>query len=162
LVEAVRRLEYGRPSDGSVEAMLREGRGTCSAKHAYLAREIERCFPELRPQIVHRVYRVERAEAQELYGEEVARHVPEGGLVDVHRYLTIEIGGERITIDATFPGPPWDGRSALPLACGPGDDCLAGPNPNADKRQLQAEHCDPTVREPFIEALGRAYGSAGS
>jgi hypothetical protein len=142
--------------------MLREGRGTCSAKHAYLAREIERDFPELRPQIVHRVYRVERAEAQELYGEEVGRYVPEDGLVDVHRYLTIEIGDRRITVDATFPGEPWDGRSALPLACGPGDDFPAGPNPDADKRQLQAEHCDPAIREQFIEALGRSYRVPGS
>jgi len=139
--------------------MLREGRGTCSAKHAYLAREIERDFPQLSPQIVHRVYRVERAAAEDLYGAEVARHVPEGGLIDVHRYLTVEIDGDRITIDATFPGPPWDGRSALPLACGPGDDFLAGSDPDADKRQLQAEHCDPALREPFIEALGRSSGS---
>jgi hypothetical protein len=142
--------------------MLREGRGTCSAKHAYLAREIECDFPELRPQIVHRVYRVERTEAEELYGKEVSHHVPEGGLVDVHRYLTIEIDGDRITIDATFPGEPWDSRSALPLACGPGDDFPAGSDPDADKRQLQAEHCDPAVREPFIEALGRASKTGGS
>ena len=135
--------------------MLREGCGTCSAKHAYLASEIERNFPELRPQIVHRVYRVGRADAQELYGAEVARHVPEEGLVDVHRYLTIELEKGRITIDATFPGAPWDGHSALPLACGSGEDYPAGPDPDADKRQLQEEHCDPAVREPFIDALGR-------
>lgn len=142
--------------------MLREGRGTCSAKHAYLAREIERDFPELRPEIVHRVYRVERAEAQELYGENVAQYVPEDGLIDVHRYLTIKLDGDRITIDATFPGPPWDGQSALPLACGPGDDFVAGSDPDADKRQLQAEHCDPAIREPFIQALGRSSRTAGS
>ena len=162
LVEAVRRLEYGRPSERSVEAMLREGRGTCSAKHAYLASEIERAFPDLKPRIVHRVYRVEKAEAEAHYGPGVAQHVPEEGLVDVHRYLTIEIDGARITIDATFPGEPWDGHSALPLACGPGDDVRAGSNPDADKRQLQAEYCDPAVREPFIEALGRASGTVES
>lgn len=70
--------------------------------------------------------------------------------------------GERITIDATFPGSPWDGRSALPLACGPGYDYPAWADPDADKRQLQAEHCDPSVREPFIEALGRRSGAARS
>ena len=105
---------------------------------------------------------MERAEAGGLYGEEVAQHVPEDGLVDVHRYLTIEMDSGRITIDATFPGEPWDGRSALPLACGPGDDFLAGRDPDADKRQLRAKHCDPAVREAFIEALGRASGFAGS
>jgi hypothetical protein len=42
------------------------------------------------------------------------------GLVDVHRYLTIKLRSERVVIDATFPGAPWDGRSSLPLACGLG------------------------------------------
>ena len=32
------------------------------------------------------------------------------------------VEGRRINMDATFPGPPWDGRSSLPLACGPGRD----------------------------------------
>jgi hypothetical protein len=36
LVEQVRRIPYGRPSDRTVEGMLREHRGTCSTKHLYL------------------------------------------------------------------------------------------------------------------------------
>jgi len=31
-----------------------------------------------------------------------------------------------------------------------------GPIPNAEKRRLEAEHCDPAAREPFIAALGLA------
>jgi len=27
----------------------------------------------------------------------------------VHRFLVIEIDGEDVIIDATFPGEPWDG-----------------------------------------------------
>jgi hypothetical protein len=38
--------------------------------------------------------------------------------VDVHHYLTITLGGQCIRMDATFPGPRWDGCSSLPLACG--------------------------------------------
>ncbi len=79
--------------------------------------------------------------------------MPQVGLVDVHRYLTALIGGERIVIDATFPGAPWDGRSSMPLACGPGRDYPAGADPDTEKRALEAEHCDPAVREPFIVAL---------
>jgi hypothetical protein len=56
-------------------------------------------------------------------------------------------------IDATFPGDPWDGRSSLPLAAGPGRDYPAGADPDAEKRALEAEHCDPVAREPFIAAL---------
>src|SRR5215475_8662807 len=109
--------------------MWREGRGTCSLKHLFLAEEIARRFPASRPRIVHRVHRLDRDRAAELFGEEAAALVPDDGLVDVHRYLAIELDGVRIAIDATFPGPRWDGRSSLPLACGPGEDIPAGPAP---------------------------------
>ena len=62
----------------------------------------------------------------------------------------------RITLDVTFPAEePWDGRPAMPLACKDGDDFPAGPDPDADKRALEAEHCDAAVREPYIASLGR-------
>jgi orotate phosphoribosyltransferase len=155
LVERVRVLPYGRPSDRTVEGMLREGRGTCSTKHLFLARLLAERFPETDPKIVHRVYVLDRARAGELFGRDVAEVVPEAGLVDVHRYLTIKLGEGRIVIDATFPGASWDGRSSLPLACGPGSDYQAGDGPDAEKRELEAQHCDPAVRERFIAALAR-------
>jgi hypothetical protein len=133
--------------------MLRERRGTCSTKHLFLAQQLSERFPETEPLIVHRVYRLDRARARELFDTRVADVVPGDGLVDVHRYLTIVIDGLRITVDATFPGPLWDGRSSLPLACGSGRDYPAGEDPNAEKRALEAKHCDPRVREPFIAAL---------
>jgi hypothetical protein len=80
--------------------------------------------------------------------------VPSDGLVDVHRYLTIVVDGRRINVDGTFPGPPWNGRSSLPLACGPGRDYPAGEDPDAEKRALEAKHCNLVVREPFIAYLG--------
>jgi orotate phosphoribosyltransferase len=157
LVEAVRALPYGRPSNRTVEGMLRERRGTCSIKHLFLARRLAERFPETDPLIVHRVYQLDRSTAQQRYGEHVAQTIPEdNGLADVHRYLTIRLDGQRVTIDATFPGPAWDGRSALQLACGPGDDHPASEHPDAEKRALEAEHCDPVVRERFITALTTA------
>jgi hypothetical protein len=155
IVEAVRAIPYGRPSERSVAGMLREGRGTCSAKHLYLCEILTERFPETEPLIVHRVYRVDPGGARARFGPEAARAVPDGGLVDVHRYLTAVVHGRRIPIDATFPGEPWDGRSPMPLACGDGDDHPAGADPDAVKRRLEADHCDPAVREPFIAALGR-------
>jgi hypothetical protein len=153
IVEAVRGLRYGRPSERSVAGMLRDGRGTCSAKHAYLCDLLRERFPETEPRLVHRVYRIGRDGARARFGPEAAGAVPPGGLVDVHRYLTAVVGGRRIPIDATFPGEPWDGSSPMPLACGDGEDHPAGPDPDADKRRLEAAHCDPAVREPFIAAL---------
>ena len=156
LIEAVRALPYGRPSDRTVEGMLREHRGTCSTKHLFLARTMAERFPETEPLIVHRVYTLDRARARELFGAEVAETVPEDGLVDVHRYITVHWKGRRIELDATFPGPAWDGRSPLPLACGPGQDYPAGDEPDAEKRALEEQHCEAAVRERFIAALASA------
>jgi hypothetical protein len=61
LVEAMRDLPYGRPSDRTVKGMLRECRGTCSTKHLFLACTLTERFPETEPLIVHRVYRLNRA-----------------------------------------------------------------------------------------------------
>jgi hypothetical protein len=158
LVEAVRALDYGRPSDRSVAGMIRERRGTCSTKHLFLAREMAQRFPESAPQIVHRVYTLSRRDAEQLFGVAAGAAVPDEGLTDVHRYLTAIVDGTRITLDATFPGRSWDGRSALPLACGPGQDHPAGSDPDAEKRALEQQHCDPAAREPFITALSEAEG----
>ena len=149
----MRALPYGRPSDRTVEGMLRERRGTCSTKHLFLAQALRERFPETEPLIVHRVYTLDRARARELFGLTVAETVPVDGLIDVHRYLTVMLEDQRIEIDATFAGPAWDGRSLLPLACGLGRDYPAGADPDAEKRALEARHCDPAIREPFIAAL---------
>src|SRR5215217_3697107 len=153
LVEAVRALPYRRPGERSVAGLLQERCGTCSTKHAFLAHAIERHFPGLAPRIMHRVYRLQRAQARALFGERVANAVPAEGLVDVHRYLTVAMPQGTIVIDATFPGAPWDGASSMALACGPGEDEPASPDPDADKRRLEAVHCDPAAREPLIAAL---------
>jgi hypothetical protein len=156
LIEAVRALPYGRPRDRTVQGMLGERRGTCSTKHLFLAEVLAERFPEAEPLIVHRVYTLDRARARELFGATVAEAVPEDGLVDVHRYVTVTLEGRRVEIDATFSGAAWDDRSSLPLACGPGDDYPAGADPDAEKRALEEQHCDPAVREPFIAALASA------
>ncbi len=155
LVDRVRAIPYGRPSDRTVEGMLREQRGTCSTKHLYLAQQLAQQFPMTEPEIVHRIYRLDQNRARELFGEEIAQTIPPDGLIDVHRYLTIKIHRRRIAIDATFPGAPWDGRSPMPLACGPGEDLLAGEQPDHDKKTLERRHCDPAIREPFIDALAQ-------
>ena len=61
LVEAGRALPYGRPSDRTAQGMLRKRRGTCSTKHLFLAQAIAKRFPETEPQIVHRVYELDRS-----------------------------------------------------------------------------------------------------
>jgi hypothetical protein len=154
LVEWVRALPYGRPGGRTVAAMLEERRGTCSTKHLFLAQRLAHGHPQLRPTLVHRVWRVRRRDALRRFGAAAASVVPPEGLVDVHRFLLIALPGRRVAVDVTFPGvPPWDGRSAMPLACGPGVDYVARGHPDAHKRGLERRHCDAAVREPFIAAL---------
>ena len=165
VVAAVRSMPYGRPVDRSAQGALAEWRGTCSTKHALLAAVLAEHSPQTEPQLVHRVYRCLPADAARSFGPIAAAAVPEEGLWDVHRYLSIVLNGNRIVIDVTFPsGPAWDGASSMPVACGPGADHVAGADPDADKRILEEAHCDPGLREPFIAALSTpatACGSAG-
>jgi hypothetical protein len=162
LVEAVRRIPYGRPSDRTVQGMLREQRGTCSTKHLFLAEVLAERFPETEPVIVHRVYALDRSRAHELFGAAVAQALPEDGLIDVHRYLTVVVDRQRVTVDATFPGPPWSGTCSMQLACSEGPDYVAGDDPDAEKRELERQHCNPALREPFIAALTQASCTSAS
>ncbi len=94
-----------------------------------------------------------------MFGAAAAALVPPEGLVDVHRYVTIVLDGQRIRLDVTFPGEPWDGQSSMRLACGAGEDHPSGIDPDAEKLQLQERYCDPLVREPFIAALAPSAAS---
>jgi hypothetical protein len=154
VIEAVHAIPFGRPAERTPDGVIEEWVGTCSTKHVLLAALLRERRPELRPRLVHRVYRADRESVLRRYGAVAAAAVPEDGLTDVHRYLVIDVGGRDVRIDVTFPGDPgWDGRHSMALACGDGVDFAAGEDPAADKAALEARHCDPRVREPFIAAL---------
>jgi hypothetical protein len=155
LAVAVSRIPYGRASAPTAEAVLREQRGTCSTKHLLFAAQAPLVDPGVRVELVHRVYRVERVDAERRWGPDVAAAVPPDGLVDVHTYAVVHRGDAATVVDVTFPIDDWDGRTDLPLACASGDDVPAGPDPLRTKAELVERHCEPAVREPFIAALGR-------
>jgi hypothetical protein len=160
LVVAVSRIPYGRPSvptgAGAADAVVDEWRGTCSSKHLLLQTAVPLVAPGRTIELVHRVYRVDTATARERWNDQVARHVPAGGLVDVHTYGILQPGG--LVVDVTLPVDAWDGRSPLPLACTEGEDVPAGDDPHATKAALVERHCDHVVRERFIAALAAEYG----
>jgi hypothetical protein len=160
LVEAMRALPHGLPSEPTADSMLLEARGTSAGKHLFLAQVLAQRFPSTEPALVHRVYRLDRARARELFGATIAEAIPDGGLTDVHRYLTIALEGRRIELDVTVPGEPWDGRSPLALACGPGRDYPAGADPDAELQALEHEHCDAPARAPFLAALAATNAPA--
>jgi hypothetical protein len=153
LVEAVRAIPYGLPSAGSVESMLLEARGTSATKHLFLAQVLAKRHPETRPALVHRVYRLERERALELFGATIAEAVPSEGLMDVHRFLTLEVDEERVSVDATVPGAPWDGHSPMEPVCGAGRDFAVRADPDAELSALEAEHCDVVARAALLAVL---------
>lgn len=139
LPSAVRAI--GRPRGCCVSVAAPALRSTCSSPVGWC-----QWFPETEPQIVRRVYRLDRAGVLERYRKQVAQTVPEYGVVGGRPQISDDsLAGRRITIDATFPGPRWDGRSPLPVACWPGQDHPAIEDPDAEKRELECEHCDPAV-----------------
>jgi hypothetical protein len=162
VVNAVQAIPYGRPGSRTAGGVIAEWKGTCSTKHALLAQLLAERWPQVCPRLVHRVYRVSRESVIQRHGADAASAVPEGGLIDVHRYLVITLADQQVRIDITFPGgQPWDGHRSMRLACGDGLDFPAGDDPDADKAALEASYCDRLVREPFITALTLASQLAG-
>ena len=68
VVNAVHAIPYGRPGSRTAEGVIQEWKGTCSTKHALLARLLAERWPESQPRIVHRVYRVYRSSVLRRYG----------------------------------------------------------------------------------------------
>ena len=155
VVESIRSLPYGRPHDRTPAGVVSEWRGTCSTKHALLTELAATRWPELEPLIVHRIYRLTPDLARTLFGEGATTAVPPEGLTDVHSYAKLLMNGRRVRVDATVPGPDWDGRSDMRLACGDGLDVDGGDDPWATKSALVREHCDGDLRERVISALAK-------
>jgi hypothetical protein len=153
VVQALRQVPYGRPEPRTEEGVVSQWKGTCSTKHALLVRCLRELEPRSNPRVVHRVYRVTPETAEMTFGPAAARAVPPAGLVDVHTYVVATLNGRDVRLDVTFPGPPWDGVSDMPIAAAEGADVPAGDDSAATKAALVREHCDPAVREPFITAL---------
>jgi hypothetical protein len=154
LLEAMRAMPYGLPSAGTVESMLLEARGTSATKNLCLAQVLAKRFPETQPALVHRVYRLDRARALELFGAAIAETIPNDGLIDVHRYLTLVVNGRRVSVDGSVPGPAWDGQTSVEPVCGAGRDFPAGADPDADMAALERAYCDAEARAPLLAALG--------
>jgi hypothetical protein len=141
----------------SESSAARAPQSTCSStKHLFLARVLAERFPDTAPRIVHRVYVLKRARARELFGAAVAATVPDDGLVDVHRYLTVKLGRDRVEIDATFPGPAWDGCSSLPLACDAGTDLPASDDPDTESGHLRSSIATQRSASPSSQRSPRA------
>ena len=158
-VLAVARIPYGRPASPTAAGVVDDWRGTCSTKHLLLRELLGERWPSIAVQLWHRLYRLTPELARARWGEDVASVIPLDGLIDVHNYATVRWAGEPVVVDVTFPVADWDGVSPMELACGSGEDQLAGADLMAEKQQLVASYCDAAKREPFISALSASLGA---
>jgi hypothetical protein len=157
LIAAVRALPFGGGPEQTVEQMLREARGTSLNKHTFLAQVLAQRFPSTEPRLLHRLYRLQPAQASERFGQAIAETVPPGGVDEVHTYMTIELPEGRIALDVcSHHEKAWDGRSALEPVCGPGEDVPAGEDPRSSLHMLERQRCDVSERASFLHAMARA------
>lgn len=150
IVEAVHSIPHGRPRERTAAGVVENWRGTCSTK-GLLVRSV---LPGLEVRFVHRVFRLTPEAASPWLGADVARVVPPEGLIDVHTYMTANVGGRRVVLDLTFPhSPAWDGVSDMQVPFPLGDDFEAGEDPIASKEELVARFGDASLRRRLIDAI---------
>jgi len=61
VVNAVQAIPYGRPLARTAEGVIHSWRGTCSTKHALHLALLRERWPNVRPRLIHRVYRASKA-----------------------------------------------------------------------------------------------------
>ena len=149
VVNAIKAIPHGRPRERTAAGVVQEWRGTCSTKILLL---LEVC-PDLPIRIFNRVFRLTRDAANHHLGSTVAAVVPPNGMIDVHTFAKVQVGSAWVTVDLTFPGEAWDGRSDMSIPWGDGDDFDAGDDPIGHKEALIQELGDPAARARFIEAI---------
>jgi hypothetical protein len=149
VVNAIKQIPHGRPSERTARAVVEDWRGTCSTK-LLLLREM---FPEARMRFFNRVFYLMPNEAERLLGQRAAAAIPAGGMVDVHTFAKLLVGSRWLTIDLTFPGERWDGSSDMGIPWGEGDDFEAGDDPIAHKEALVKRFGNQAIRRRLIEAI---------
>ena len=106
----VREMTYARASSREPEVTIAEWRGTCSGKH-YLLRAL---LKELgyRTILIACTAELSKEQAPGLPPELIAM-LEDGPILDVHNFLRVELDGEWMTVDATWPLAA--GASGLPV-----------------------------------------------
>jgi hypothetical protein len=149
VVNAIKAIPHGRPRERSASGVVQDWRGTCSTKLLLL----RALFPDLPMRFYNRVFTLSREAARVRLGPAVAEVVPRAGMIDVHTFARVEIGGRWVRIDLAFPGEAWDGHSDMSDPWGDGEDFDADLDPIAHKESLIERYGDPAVRARFIEAI---------
>lgn len=155
VVNAIKAIPHGRPSERSASGVVADWRGTCSTK-LLLLRAV---CPDVPMKFYNRVFRLTRDAVMERLGPRIAEVVPPDGMIDVHTFARALVDGRWLRIDLAFPGEEWDGHSDMADPWGQGEDFEAGSDPIAHKESLVERFGDPTLRVRFIEAISSPLGA---
>lgn len=164
LFALVRDMPFARPSDGRLETVVAEWRGAAPEKHTLL----QALFEEfgLSTMLIAALHEFTPANMPWL-PPELRAHLEAGPIPDVHMFVRLQIEGDWMTVDATWPlaaarlGVPANERfepgKEMPIACDP-DEILHVP-PDADPADFEAFMVERHVgdqlarRDAFIAAL---------
>jgi len=161
LFEKVREIPYAYPASREPSDVLRNRRGSCSGKH-YLLGEL---FRLLGLKVRHMICTHRFNESPLAFPPPMQEMLRKNEIVDLHDYLQIEVDGEWVDVDATWPqglrefGFPvnedWDGKSALMLSVVAEDFAVAERDPERLKEELLSKLTprQRTLRKQFLEAL---------
>lgn len=164
LFALVRDMPFARPTDGSIETVMSEWRATAPGKHVLL----QALFEEfgLSTMLISALHEFSLERTPWLPAE-LRTHLDAGPIPDVHMFVRLQIEGDWITVDATWPlaaarvGFPANERfepgKEMPIACDP-DEILHVP-PDVDPDDFEAfmvqRHIGDQLarRDAFLDAV---------
>lgn len=163
LFEHVRDLPYQYPASRDPLEVLRRGAGSCSGKH-YLLGELFRRqkLPVRHMQCTHRFN-----DSALAFPEHMQDMLRKNEIVDVHDFLQINVDGQWIDVDATWPlglrdfGLPvtddWDGKSSmlLTVVSDEPEQVQGDPAKAKEERLSKLTPRQRQLRKQFLEALGQ-------
>ncbi len=161
LFEHVRDIPYGYPASRDPGEVLRQGRGSCSGKHYLLGA----LFRLLDLPVRHIVCTHRFNESPLAFPAPMQQMLRKNEIVDLHDYLQIQLGGEWIDVDATWPrslrefgfavNEEWDGKRSMLLSVVPEDLAVAERDPERLKEELLSKLTprQRTLRKQFLDAL---------
>ncbi|GIW40193.1 MAG: hypothetical protein KatS3mg076_0770 [Candidatus Binatia bacterium] len=163
LFEKVRDIPYGYPASRDPETVLREGKGSCSGKHALLGD----LFRLLGLRVRHALCRHRFNDSPLPFPESMQEMLRRDEIVDIHDYLQVQIDGSWVDVDATwssdlreygFPvNEAWDGFRSMPLSVVVDDEdpVFVERDPAKKKEELLARLSprQRALRHKFLEAL---------
>jgi hypothetical protein len=128
IFDAVRNLAYASDGGRNPEALMRTGKGACTAKHLLLRDLLRHVGETADVELVEGDFAAGLPAHASMSGD-LKRWIASGGITDFHCYVVWRKNGRDVTLDATWPDTlipfgfavngDWDGASDTKVALKP-------------------------------------------